>query len=281
VRTWAGLYLLIAVGCRAPASIRYSFLPSSDCVTATAGATPSCEVGADAITCTAQVKEVGGRDVYWQVPPGPVPERGWPVVVLFHGSFYPPSTTWTKVPAGAPYGGYQQARLQAMLLAHGFAVIAPKAVLGIAWQSNAIIPWSWTQDRRFLEALFAAIDGGAFGPIDAHRQYATGISSGGYQTSRMALGYPGRFRALAIQSASWANCMGFLCSVPSALPPEHPPTLFLHGAKDHTVPASTARDYFDRLAAQGTEAELDVDRDASHQWLSIAPERITRWFECH
>jgi len=75
--------------------------------------------------------------------------------------------------------------------------------------------------------------------------------------------------------------MGLLCGVPDPLPADHPPTLFLHGRRDLTVPLSTAREYFDRLVAQGFTAQIDIDEDASHEWLTIAPEAVTRWFECH
>ena len=44
----------------------------------------------------------------------------------------------------------------------------------------------------------------AVGPLDPSRLLAIGVSSGGYMTSRMAVSYPGKFRALAI--AAGASC---------------------------------------------------------------------------
>jgi predicted esterase len=100
-------------------------------------------------------------------------------------------------------------------------------------------------------------------------------------TSRMAVSYAGTFRALAIASASYATCLGAACVVPTELPADHPPTLFMHGDLDTIVPIATMRPYHDRLAAQGIETALDESPTAGHQWLDDAPEQTTAWFEAH
>jgi poly(3-hydroxyoctanoate) depolymerase len=127
--------------------------------------------------------------------------------------------------------------------------------------------------------LFDAIEQGEFGPLDPARLYATGISSGGYMTSRMAVSYPGRFKSLAIHSASYASCSGPLCVVPDSLPSDHPPTLFLHGQIDLTVPISTMKLYRDRLAATGHVVSTVVDPFAGHEWISAAPDAVVAWFQ--
>lgn len=247
--------------------------------------TPRCTVTADAVTCPAVITNLtagtASRDVYWQTPTTPAPDAGYPVVVIYQGSFFGPSTTWGTVSSSTPFGGYQQARLQALLLEHGFVVIAPSAAVGLAWQTNMGVPWDLTTDQPFIDALFAGMARGDFGPLDASRWYATGISSGGYMTSRMALSYAGRFRALAVQSASWATCAGPVCVLPLSLPADHPPTLLLHGEDDLTVPLFTAERYYERLRDDGFVTELVVDDNASHEWLPVAPERVTAWFEAH
>lgn len=249
------------------------------------GGAPACTVTPDAVTCTAVISHLtvgtANRDVYWQTPVTPPPANGYPVVVLFQGSFLGPSTTWGTVSKDMAFGGYQQARLQAMLLAQGYVVIAPSAASGVAWQTNTGGPWDLTADSAVMTALFEAMARGDFTALDASRWYATGISSGGYMTSRMALSYAGKFRALAIESASWATCAGSLCAMPATLPADHPPTLFLHGRKDTIVPLSTAEDYFHKLQAGGFTAELEIDDNAGHEWLAVSPERITTWFESH
>ncbi len=247
--------------------------------------TPRCTVTPDAVTCPALITNLtaglASREVYWQTPVTPPPANGYPVVVMYQGSFFGPSTTWGTVSKDTLFGGYQQARLQALLLEKGFVVIAPSAAAGLAWQTNTGAPWDFTTDSKIISALFDAMSRGDFGHLDSTRWYATGISSGGYMTSRMALSYAGRFRALAIESASWATCAGALCILPPSLPSDHPPTLFLHGRLDLTVPLFTAQNYFDKLRDEGFTTELVIDDDASHEWLSVAPERVTAWFENH
>jgi poly(3-hydroxybutyrate) depolymerase len=250
-----------------------------------AGDPPRCTVTPDAVTCAARITTLtagtASRDVYWQTPITAPPAAGYPVVIVYQGSFFAPSATWGTVASDTPFAGYQQARLQALLLEHGFTVIAPSAAIGLAWQTNSGLPWNATTDQPFIDALLAGISRGDFGPADASRWYATGISSGGYMTSRMALSYAGRFRALAINSGSWATCAGAACLLPAMLPADHPPTLFLHGRRDLTVPLFTAQAYADQLQSEGFTRELIIDDDASHEWLSVAPERITAWFEGH
>ena len=115
---------------------------------------------------------------------------------------------------------------------------------------------------------------------DTTRLYATGISSGGYMTSRMAVSYEGMFRALAIQSASYATCAGPLCVGPS-LPEDHPPTLFLHGTLDATVPQYTMELYYDDLLELGVPTRKVVDPVAGHEWIDSAPAEVLRWFQDH
>jgi len=67
---------------------------------------------------------------------------------------------------------------------------------------------------------------GIFGHLNNKNKFATGISSGGCMTSRMAVSYEGEFRALAIAAGSYATCGGILCVIPIFLPRDHPPTLF-------------------------------------------------------
>jgi poly(3-hydroxybutyrate) depolymerase len=247
----------------------------------TAIAQSRCTVTPARVTCDHNITSftVGSdtRDVYWETPVTPPPASGYPVVVLYQGSLFAPSATW-DVARDLPFGGYQQGRLQAMLLDHGFTVIAPTAAAGLAWQSNAGVAFESTTDYPYITGLIAAIGQGQFGAADPARMYATGISSGGYMTSRMAVSYAGVFRALAIASASYATCIGPVCAVPDPLPAGHPPTLFLHGTLDTIVPIATMRPYHDRLEAESVATALDEDPTAGHQWLDDSPERITAWF---
>ncbi|MET1076975.1 MAG: plasmid partitioning protein [Pseudomonas sp.] len=239
------------------------------------------------ISCTHQSTTIasGGltsRKVIYQTPVGTPPPGGWPVVIIYQGSFFAlddfvyTSTEWLgKL--------YNEGRLIKSLLDNGYAVIAPSAAADLFWQTN--IPglaqlYEQTTDYTYITNLLQAVRDGRFGPLNSNRKYATGISSGGYNTSRMAISFRGEFKALAIQSGSYATCAGPLCVVPT-LPADHPPTTFLHGFIDMIVPWWTMDMYYDRLLYQGIETTRYTDPLGNHEWLSAAPARILDWFNRH
>lgn len=256
--------------------------PSDD---ASADAKPSvpsrCVVDAAAITCAHQVATVGGRTVTYAVPNGAAPIAGWPTVIYFHGSFVAGDEAFAAAKT-AKFGLYQLTATIKALLDRGYAVLAPNAIAGAVWQSNvppAAQLWKGCSDDRFMTDLFAATNAGTFGKLDVAHLYAMGISSGGFMTSRMAVSYPGKFRALADHSGSYATC-STLCSVP-ALPADHPPTLLLRGETDPLVPASSVQPYLDALLEAGHEAKLVTDPTAGHEWLALGITAIPDWFDAH
>lgn len=240
-----------------------------------------------AIDCVYEGDTVGGRQVLWQTPLGTPPAAGWPVAFIFQGSLFAPVTMWsaTKGDLLGVLGSYTQTLLVKRLLDGGYVVVTPQADLNaIAWDTN-LPPWRdlWppAPDNTFLDDLFAAVDAGHFGPVDHARWYATGVSSGGYMTSRMAVSYPGRFRALAIAAGSYATCGGPLCALPLTLPTDHPPTLFLHGGSDPIVPIVTMYAYRDQLALAGHETKTVVDPTFMHGWIPATPDEVGAWFDAH
>jgi predicted esterase len=140
--------------------------------------------------------------------------------------------------------------------------------------------WGVAPDSAMMTELLEAIGEGKAGALDPARLYATGISSGGYMTSRMAVSYAGKFRALAVHSASYATCAGSLCSVPE-LPADHPPTLLVHGEKDSIVPISSMRAYEEKLQGQGLKVETEISAEGGHEWLEASVTRIPAWFDAH
>ncbi|HEX5061532.1 MAG TPA: PHB depolymerase family esterase [Kofleriaceae bacterium] len=222
------------------------------------------------------------RSVRYQTPLGTPPPNGWPVVFFFQGSFHSAEEAFHST-RDATFGQFQLVRTIRALLDGGYAVIAPEPLVDIAWQTNVppySLNWTATSDHAFLLAIIAGIGNGTLGPLDTTRLYATGISSGGYMTSRMAVSYPGVFRALAVHSASYATC-GVTCLLPLNLPVDHPPTLFLHGAQDPIVPVTQMLAYRDELAQQGHVVDTVIDAAAGHEWIAPAVPAITAWFDAH
>jgi len=246
------------------------------------GAPSRCVVDASGVTCEHQVTTVSGRTVAYASPLGAAPPAGWPAVLYFQGSFVAGDTGFAAVPS-AQFGMYQLTLTIKALLDRGYAVVAPDASGGSVWETN--VPpyaqsWSGCSDDVLMQGLFSAMDSGGLGHVDSTHLFAMGISSGGFMTSRMAVSYPGRFRALADHSGSYATC-STLCNVPTPLPSDHPPILFLRGEKDTLVPGSSVTPYLDALGAEGHVAKLVTDPDAGHEWLAAGRTAIPDWFDAH
>lgn len=258
---------------------------SDDAATA---ATSRCTVTPAQIDCTYETTalDVGllSRDVHYQVPMGTPPAGGWPTVVYYQGSFVSAENAFTAK-ATDTFGAYHLSLTLHNLLEAGFAVIAPEALGNgsTAWGTNvppASTLWEGSADDRLVDALLVAIGDGTFGPLDASKLYAMGISSGGFMTSRMAVSYAGHFRSLAIHSGSYATC-STLCFMPSTLPADHPPTLFLLGQDDPVVPVNTVTAYRDQLMAEGHVASSTITPGKGHEWLPAAATAIRDWFIAH
>jgi dienelactone hydrolase len=254
------------------------------------GGASRCIASSQEVSCPYEKQSIPAqagipRDVLWQVPLGAPPADGFPVVLLFQGSFYGPPLMF-EAAADGPHGSYHMALTIKRLLDAGYAVLAPAAHAGgtTFWDTNVppySFAWSTAPDHAFMESIFESISSGLFGSLDTSRMFATGISSGGYMTSRMAVSYPGKFLALAVHSASYATCSGALCTIPDTLPSDHPPTLFLHGEADAVVPVSTMEAYNARLVAEGKETRVVVAPGVGHDWLATGPEEVVAWFDAH
>jgi len=263
------------------------------------GGASRCAMTSTAVTCPSQQHTEstasGARVVYYQVPLGAAPAAGWPVVINFQATDVGPTYAFvaSTSDAYAAFGIYYEAELTKNLLDAGYAVLAPEAITtdGTSFWETNISPyatsWSGSPDDELVQKMLTDIAAGVFGPLDESSLYATGLSSGGYMTSRMALSYPGKFKALAIESASWATCLSGggpsgsgMCTVPSTLPAMHPPTLLLHGTLDTTIiPEWTVTAYVTALTASGVpEKEVD-DANGGHQWIPEAPSAVLAWFQ--
>ncbi len=259
--------------------------PDAQAEGGTGPAASRCTLTSQQIECTHASLTLLARTVVYQTPLGPTPAAGWPTVVYFQGSFMPGESVFSATASDA-FGAYELTRTVKTLLDAGYAVVSPNAALNgkTFWQTN--IPpyaqlWSGCSDDLLVQALFESLEKGDFGALNTKRLYAMGISSGGFMTSRMAVSYPGKFRALADHSGSYATCGGTVCSVPTPLPSDHPPTLLLRGDKDTIVAMAVVTPYLDALVTEGHEAKLVTHPTAGHEWLPNAAEIVTSWFDSH
>lgn len=226
------------------------------------------------------VNFIESRQVLYRLPSGPAPKKGFPVVFLFQGSYFPVEFSRTS---DLPFGGFHEVRLIQKLLDHGFAVVAPRARFRLGWETNmpSMNGYHGTSDYKFMAMILKSIYEGEFGKLDPYSLYATGISSGGYHSSRMAIEFPDIFKAIAIHSASYATFLGPLTPSIPALPLNHPPTLFIHGAQDKIVPMDTTLPYIQKLYEAGVEQKMIESANEGHAWFSFSPDAITKWFLSH
>lgn len=222
------------------------------------------------------------RHVRWQVPEGTPPAGGWDVAFYYNGTVSTLSALVNPFDAkvGESFGAIWLPQVFHELLddprgtGRRYAVIAAEAPnhLGTQfWDTNSSASYASSSDWCFLPALFNAVATGSYGPasqFNMKRRFAFGISSGGYNTSRMAVTFNGSndFKALGVVSASYATCSGPACGVPT-LPANHPPTKFWHGTADAIVPVYTMRLYYEQLRKQGIATEK-VEHGLGHEFTA-------------
>jgi pimeloyl-ACP methyl ester carboxylesterase len=242
--------------------------------------------------CTGANKQ---RVVRWQVPEGTPPAGGWPVVFYYNGTvfFNSPSTkpfTSTSTAFGANFAetGLHELLDDPKGTGRKYAVFAPEAPgssFAQAWDTNSSYSYTTRDDFCFLPDFFKAVAEGSYGDASLYnmnRRYALGISSGGYNASRMAVTFnqDSGWKALAIVSGSYATCLGPICKVPEVLPTNHPPTKFYHGTADFIVPIATMRPYYERLKSQGFITEK-VEHNKGHQFTAdvLGDSGVKAWFD--
>jgi hypothetical protein len=240
------------------------------------------------------------RAVRWQVPEGNPPPGGWPVAFYFAGTQLTDTSHAFARNVGDSYGRVYEPQIIHELLddpygsGKKYAVFVPDPPAGGVfvqfWNTNAVNPYTASCDYDFFNDLFGEIKSGSYGTasrFNMNRRYAYGISSGGYNTSRMAVTFNsgsangGTWKALGILSASYATCAGPLCAVPS-LPSNHPPTKFWSGQNDVFVPMSTVDLYYNKLL-QGGFATQELQHPFGHEYTvdAIGPSGVKAWFDLY
>lgn len=168
--------------------------------------------------------EVGGLKRTYQtyIPKGLA--GGAPLLLVMHGS----GQSGADIRAETGYG------FERLADQHGFAVVYPDAYTFDWNDCSTIGDFSANghpvDDVGFLDALadkLAAATG-----ADRSRVFATGVSSGGFMSIRLALEAPSRFRAVAAVSANVHAPENFKCK------PAGPGTsvMIMNGTKDPLVP---------------------------------------------
>lgn len=234
------------------------------------------------------------RPVRWQVPEGTPPSGGWPVAFYYAGTQATDTDNAFIHRMSQPFGQGNVPHIIRELLdapsgGRKYAVIVadPPASSGSYqyWHTNVINPYSASCDADFFPDFFGEIAGGSYGAASQYnlnKRYAFGLSSGGFNTSRMAVTYNGSnvWKALGIVSASYATC-SYSCSVPT-LPANHPPTKFWHGQNDTIVPLSSMIPYYNKLGTQGL-VRSKLEHPGGHAFTvdTLGGSGIKAWFDLY
>lgn len=229
------------------------------------------------------------REVLVVTPNTAPPAQGWPTVLYYQGSFQEASLHWPK---GTRFGGYYESKMLKALVENGFAIVIPRALNNFAWMTNllprspydifGLSDYTNTDDYHFIKNTLKEIANGSLGPLNSNLKFAAGMSSGGYNTSRMALNFPDEFKAFMIHSASYATMLGDVkTNMPSSVPQNHPPTLFIHGRQDEVVPLSTMESYLEVLQAQGVQTKTHIKKRGAHTYFPETAKWTTSWFLNH
>ncbi len=224
-----------------------------------------------------KIQSIGGRKVYTALPKRRMPAAGFPVIILLHGR---EQTAGVWFGEGSLASGGQR-YFTSQALACGFAILAPEA--GEPFREGdrewdfLLLPDLRSKDLPFFRTLLDGVKKNRFAKFDADRIYIVGLSSGGVMASALAQTFGQRIRAIAIISAGRATNPSS-SELPPGIPPTHPPTLIIYGAKDRRIPLAAAQQYYKELKSAGIKTEILIGPESHHQWLAKFDKKILEWF---
>jgi dipeptidyl aminopeptidase/acylaminoacyl peptidase len=238
----------------------------------------------------------GDKVAGWLIrPPGFVPGKKYPVVLLIHGG-----------PQGAWHDEWHNRWNYALFAAPGYAVVAinPRGSTGYGQKFTDQISRDWT--GRVYEDLMKGLDHalGNYPFLDADRVAALGGSYGGFMVNWIA-GHTDRFRALISHAGvfdltskygtteelwfpewefggpPWEQAEHYRAHSPSECVANfRTPTLVIHGALDFRVPDAQGLGMFTALQRRGVPSRFLFFPDEGH-WILKPANRGVWWREVH
>jgi poly(3-hydroxyoctanoate) depolymerase len=292
--SFAGVLAYVALGAAPVASLVYS--PEAEAA--------RCAQNASGWSCT-HTKRYNyywcngyyvPRTVRWQVPEGTPPPGGWPVAFYYAGTQPTDYNHAFDRDFGEAFGVEYEPQIIRELLdnpngggrKYAVFVADPPASSGSwqYWHTNVVSPYSASCDYDFFPDFWGEISAGSYGAASQYnmsQRYAYGISSGGFNSSRMAVTFNGAsvWKALGIVAASYATC-SYSCGTIPTLPANHPPTKFWHGQADSIVPITTMYAYFNKLL-NGGFTTTKVEHSLGHQFTAdtLGNSGIKKWFDSY
>ncbi len=164
--------------------------------------------------------EIGGLSRTYQVHLPATLGKSVPLIVALHGG------------AGNAKGMSKLTGLNALADQKGFAVVYPEG-FSKQWadgRGTTKPEKAGVNDVTFISSLVAKLSTDY--PIDLSQVFATGISNGGFMTSRLACEASSIFAAVAVVAATMPESIHSSCK-----PARVVPFLLIHGSADTFVPA--------------------------------------------
>lgn len=229
------------------------------------------------------IQRLDERYFFWILPSTPPPEKGYPIIFLFHGAAQHPFSWLTGV---NPWNRAQSSFTR-LALSNGFFVIIPSSQRPIqpgprAWNvfTKNI---SESSDLKFFINMLQWLETIDI-TVNWEKIFCAGFSSGAFMTSLIAYVFSERVTGVVIHSGTDPDSIiltdrgpVFNCTEPLLFPPNHPPALIVHGGEDTIVPTACGIHYYEELIRCGFNATILLDPTGNHIWLSKFNEDILDW----
>ena len=231
-----------------------------------------------------QFQQINQRWFLWQYPDQMTSSTEYPIIFLLHGAAQYPFSWFF----GLNRWGREQCSFTLAALERGYLIVAPASSRPVTPGPRA---WDiFEEDSRQSEDIQFIVDILDWFTrenisINLNKVFCAGFSSGAFMTSRLALDVPDIFTAMAVHSGSNAEAITltdrgpiFDCTSPHTIPPNHPPTLIIHGSLDSLVPPEFGIHYHQELQRHDIKTALLLDENTGHIWISNFNDDILHWF---
>ena len=230
-------------------------------------------------------ENLNGRRFLWASSNSIAPEEGYPVLFAMHGGFQH-ADVWFK------QEGYikRQSEFVTKALENGFFIIAPDSLrpdpLGRKRWDYTAKTFDDSIDLSFIQDIIDWLNNSPPVNVDNTRLFCIGSSGGGMMTSRVAHFFGSIFKAVAVHSGGNADFVNvprwglpkFDVTSPQNFSSDHPPTLVIHGSKDHLVPMDAGVHFFEEMKDAEIRTHLLLNPIGRHSWQSLFNDKILDWF---
>ena len=230
---------------------------------------------------------INGRFFLWAQPIIKSSHTGYPIIFLFHGSVQH-AFSWI---VGINKWNKNQMSFTQEALDMGYFIVSLESQRPFVYGPRA---WdifnkniSENTDLQYVIDVISWLETSTL-DVDTDNLFCTGLSSGAFMCSRIAISCETLFNAIAPNSGGHADCFiitkkgpVFNLTDPYDISQNHPPTLILHGKQDRLIPVECAVSYYNDLLNAGIDTKILIHPDEGHIWLDMYNRNILQWFNTY